>query len=425
MAAPHVAGVAALLRQLHPSWSPAAVRSALVTTARPDVLAPDGATRATPLQAGAGEIDAAASADPSLVVDARALDYVGYLKAVAPQYVPGDVTPIRPADLNLPAITLGRLAGTETTARTFTSVDSVARHWTVAVDGLEGIAVTPSVREFDVEPGGRQTVELTFRVTGAPLDAWASGALVLTSEGRSLRIPISACPRVLEAPQSVAFDTPLAAGSRPLAVQAGFAGALSAASAGLAAPVTDAGRTIQTARTGQPILDGSDPGMQLVPVEVAAGAELLAAGTRTASGDTASDLDLHLFRDPDGDGDLTDAEPVDASTSPGARAELVVARRPEAGRYVIAVVGWATAGPTTYDLTTWRLGDGAPTLQVTGMPEAVDLGARPPLELAWSGVAEPGTYLGLVSYGRDGAALPPSTLVQLTRTAGAVPGSAP
>jgi hypothetical protein len=60
---------------------------------------------------------------------------------------------------------------------------------------------------------------------------------------------------------------------------------------------------------------------------------------------------------------------------------------------------------------------------VTGMPEAVELGARPALELAWSGVGEPGMYLGLVSYGRDGAALPSSTLVQLTRTAEAVPVS--
>jgi len=423
MAAPHVAGVAALLRQLHPAWSPAAVRSALVTTARPDVLAPDGTTRATPLQAGAGEVDAQAAADPSLVVDARAADYVGYLKAVAPQYVPGDVTPIRPADLNLPQITLSRLAGTETTARTFTSVDTVARHWTVAIDGLEGIEVTPSVSAFDVEPGGRATVGLTFRATGAPLDAWATGALVLASEGRTVRVPISARPRVLEAPQTVAFDTELAEGSRPLAVQAGFAGALSAASAGLAAPATDAGRTIPTARTGQPVLDGSDPGTQLVALEVGEGAELLAAGTRNAAGDTTSDLDLYLFRDPDGDGDLADAEPVEASASAGARPELVVTRRPEPGRYVVAIVGWATGEPSTYDLSTWQLGDRARGLRVTGMPEAVELGARPALELAWSGVGEPGMYLGLVSYGRDGAALPPSTLVQLTRTAEAVPVS--
>src|SRR5690606_38085659 len=56
MAAPHVAGVAALLRQAHPDWSPAAIKSALMTTAHQDVNQQDGESPAIPFDFGSGHI---------------------------------------------------------------------------------------------------------------------------------------------------------------------------------------------------------------------------------------------------------------------------------------------------------------------------------------------------------------------------------
>ena len=67
MSSPIVAGTGALLSQLHPGWSPAAIRSALVTTAKPAVDS-DGSGAAPHVAAGAGRIDPNAAARPGLVV---------------------------------------------------------------------------------------------------------------------------------------------------------------------------------------------------------------------------------------------------------------------------------------------------------------------------------------------------------------------
>jgi minor extracellular serine protease Vpr len=73
MASPGVAGAVALLRQRHPLWSPADLRSALALTARPAYANPARTIEALPLEVGSGLIDvAAADATPLLSPDASA-----------------------------------------------------------------------------------------------------------------------------------------------------------------------------------------------------------------------------------------------------------------------------------------------------------------------------------------------------------------
>ncbi len=71
MAAPHVAGIAALLREVHPEWTVAEVKAALVNTASGVVRSADG-VREAPMRVGAGRVDglAALSSDVLALGDA-------------------------------------------------------------------------------------------------------------------------------------------------------------------------------------------------------------------------------------------------------------------------------------------------------------------------------------------------------------------
>ncbi len=75
MAAPHVAGAAILLRQAYPQWSNAAIKSALMSTAKyTDVYNFDGAP-AQPLDMGAGRLDLTHALDPGVLLDPPSVSF--------------------------------------------------------------------------------------------------------------------------------------------------------------------------------------------------------------------------------------------------------------------------------------------------------------------------------------------------------------
>ncbi|KAI3914369.1 hypothetical protein MKW98_014976 [Papaver atlanticum] len=88
MACPHVSGLAAMLRHAHRKWSPAAIKSALMTTAYNSDKAgkpiTDLATGkvSTPFQHGAGHVDPNKALNPGLVYDIQPSDYVAFLCSI-------------------------------------------------------------------------------------------------------------------------------------------------------------------------------------------------------------------------------------------------------------------------------------------------------------------------------------------------------
>ena len=76
MSSPHSAGVSALVKAAHPDWTPAEIKSALMTSSVQDVVKEDGVTPADPFDDGAGSIRADRAVNPTLVFDETYADFV-------------------------------------------------------------------------------------------------------------------------------------------------------------------------------------------------------------------------------------------------------------------------------------------------------------------------------------------------------------
>ncbi|KAJ8470636.1 hypothetical protein OPV22_024979 [Ensete ventricosum] len=179
MSCPHISAIAALLKSIHPNWSPAAIKSALITTASTideyslGIVA-EGAPhkQANPFDFGGGHVDPNKAIDPGLVYDMRVSAYVHFLCSMGYNNSAVSSLTQHPTichdkdqsqkDLNLPSITIPELKESFTVTRTVTNVGPVASTYTAHVEAPRAVSirVRPSILAFN------STVKkLKFKVT--------------------------------------------------------------------------------------------------------------------------------------------------------------------------------------------------------------------------------------------------------------------
>ncbi|KAJ8500257.1 hypothetical protein OPV22_010809 [Ensete ventricosum] len=202
MACPHVSGVAALLKAAHPQWSPAAIKSALVTTAHTAnaygfPIEAEGVPRklADPFDFGGGHIDPNKAADPGLIYDVDPEDYFKFFNCTYGSSTTCDLVDSRLYRLNLPSISIPFLKKTPLTVwRTVTNVgdtDSIYRAIGESPPGVD-MVVEPSLLQFNAS-----TTTHTFGVTFTPLQMvqgdFNFGSLTWLDDGKkhAVRIPIA------------------------------------------------------------------------------------------------------------------------------------------------------------------------------------------------------------------------------------------
>ncbi|XVE50924.1 hypothetical protein DITRI_Ditri01bG0202400 [Diplodiscus trichospermus] len=205
MSCPHVSGIVGLLKSLHPQWSPAAIRSAIMTSARTrdDTANPmldSNNNKATPFGYGAGHVRPNRAMDPGLVYDLTIDDYLNFLCARGynqsiirlfsgkPYACPKS---FRVADFNYPSISVPELTGTTTVSRKVKNVGSPGTY-KARVRSPAGVTVTvhPSTLTFK-KIGEEKKFEMRFKAkrNEEPAD-YAFGQLIWSDGNHYVRSSI-------------------------------------------------------------------------------------------------------------------------------------------------------------------------------------------------------------------------------------------
>ncbi|HET6591719.1 MAG TPA: S8 family serine peptidase, partial [Xanthomonadales bacterium] len=396
MSSPHVAGLGALMKELHPDWSPMAIKSALMTTGV-DVL--DGGTPPAAetnsvliFRQGAGHVQPNSAADPGLVFDSGFNDWLNFICGTQPGSFCSAFTPINPSDLNVASIALGALPGSQTITRTVKNVSSAAETYVASVN-MTGFDVTGPAA-FTIAPGASHTFQVTFSRTTATLNSYRGGQLrLIGSEGHVVRVPIVARPVALAAPTQV---------SGSYDVTFGYTGSFTATARGLVpADVTDSSVDQDPDQTFNP----ADPaGTTLVRVDVPAGTTYARFALFDADVAAGSDIDLYVYR---GNGTYV------GGSGNGGSTEEVNDTAPVAGSYYVFMHGWGLpSGTSPFKLYAWALGSTAAGNMTVTAPASATQGATGAINLSFSDLASGTKYLGSVVYG-GAAGMPSPTIVRV------------
>ncbi|KAE9602055.1 putative tripeptidyl-peptidase II [Lupinus albus] len=214
MAAPHVAGIAALIKQYNPLWTPSMIASAISTTSTKhdnlgDVLMaegfqPNSLYPSTPLDHGAGAVNPNDANDPGLVLSSGYTDYITFLCSL-PNIDPNIITAATgepcnthlfayPYNLNLPSVTISALKGSVSVRRTVMNIGNNRETYVGAVIPPNGTRVNLYPTLFTISPQETQDLEIQLSVTQS-MEKFSFGEIVLTgSLNHIVRITLSVKP---------------------------------------------------------------------------------------------------------------------------------------------------------------------------------------------------------------------------------------
>ncbi|HHV06179.1 MAG TPA: S8 family serine peptidase [Anaerolineaceae bacterium] len=174
MAGPHVAGSMATMRSLFPTWSPAAIRSAIIMTTKAGVTRDHDMSVPTPFVEGNGRIDMSKAALSGLVME------VSYDEYIAANPADGG----NPQTLNIPSYQNSNCLGGCTFERTVTNITNLDLDYQITIDKTENVEITVQpAGGFTIPAGGTQKLTVTVKPSVLSGGAWQFGRIILETDG--------------------------------------------------------------------------------------------------------------------------------------------------------------------------------------------------------------------------------------------------
>jgi hypothetical protein len=406
MSAPHVAGLAALLKDLHPDWSPMMIKSALMTTGT-DVIEGGISSTTRIFRQGAGHVVPNRAMDPGLVYDSNFADWLAFLcgttngvGAATCNALAAAGYSFDPSDGNSASIAIGDLAGIQTVRRRVTNVGRGTATYTAAMSGLSGVDVVVTPSTLVIGPGQTKSFTVKFTRTTAALDTFTGGQLTWSDGTHTVRSPIVVRPVAIAAPAEVSGT------GAPISynVTFGYTGMFFANPYGLIPAVTTDGTVADDPADN---FDPEGEGVVAIPVTINAGTSYARFSLFDANVSPASDIDLYVYEGtPDALGDLVGASGTGTSN------EEVNLTNPAAGNYTVFVHGWGVPGTANFRLFSWLLGTSSAGNMNVAAPGAATTGASGSIGLTFTGLTPATKYLGAVVY-TDGTSELDRTIVRI------------
>ena len=409
MASPHVAGLAALLKQLRPDWSPMMIKSALMTTA----TQMSGVANTAPFNVGSGLVNPTAAMDPGLVFDSTPEEWLAFVCGTGEIPVAtctaAGVTPINPTDLNAASIAVSR--ATESlpylVTRRATNVGDSAATYTASLTPITGFIATVVPSTLQIAPGETKTftVTLTRTSAAAPFDVYQAGALTWNDGRHKVRIPIVVKPVQLITTSAITGSG--ADGTFAFNAFVGYTGPYSVVPHGLVADTRTTGVVADDPDNSfdtTPATLTTQPGVSFHDIVVPSGMRYVRFALFEEFTDGNDDLDLVIYRQAGANWVLV------GTTGGGSSNETFSLINPTGALYRVFVHGFQTDGPdANYTLFHWIVPEAAAGNLTVSAPTSVAAGNTYAITGSWSGLAPGRKYLGTLTHHRLAAPVPPGS----------------